>query len=51
VADVVDLAIDRLRQAGVRLERGLGDAELERVQDRFGFEFCAVHRRLLSGWV
>jgi hypothetical protein len=48
VADVVDLAIDRLRQAGVRLERGLGDAELERVQDSFGFEFCAVHRRLLS---
>jgi hypothetical protein len=48
VTDVVDFAIDRLRQAGVRLERGLGEAELERVQDRFGFEFCAVHRRLLS---
>lgn len=48
MADVVDFAIDRLRRAGIRVERGLGDAELERVEDRFGFEFCDVHRRLLS---
>jgi hypothetical protein len=48
VEDIVALAVERLREAGVRLERGLSDAELDRVPYRFGFEFCAVHRRLLS---
>lgn len=48
MGDVVGLAIKRLRKAGVRLAPGLSDAEMDGVQSRLGFNFCASHRRLLS---
>ena len=46
--DPVELTIERLREAGVRLEPGLSETELNSVQYRFSFKFCAGHRRLLS---
>lgn len=46
--DLAALSVERLREAGVRLEPGLVDAEIQSVQRRFRFQFCASHRRLLS---
>lgn len=40
-------ALGRLRDYGVSLGPGLSDAELQRVQDRFGFEFTPSHRGFL----
>jgi len=48
VDDTVQLAVSLLNKAGVRLESGLSEAELGRIENRFGFTFCAVHRRLLA---
>ena len=46
---LLDLApIELLSRAGVRIESGLSDAELESIQVRFGFTFSAPHRALLQ---
>lgn len=50
--------VDRLRSAGVTLERGLSSGELDQVEERFGFSFSLMHRQFLTavlplglGWV
>ena len=56
-ASVAPAALTVLRSAGVRLARGLSEAELVAVEDDLGFHFAADHRALLaralpngSGW-
>ncbi|MGC3993229.1 MAG: hypothetical protein QM779_03720 [Propionicimonas sp.] len=58
MTDVVRLAVDVLRDAGARCEPGLSDAELARVQARWGLAFCADHAEFLQralpvgdGWI
>jgi hypothetical protein len=46
--DLVALAIQRLRAGGVRLDQGLSDAEVSRVQDRLRFTFGPEHRDFLQ---
>ncbi|MBT8163798.1 MULTISPECIES: hypothetical protein [Arthrobacter] len=58
MSELVSRAVERLRSAGVVLERGLSETELDRVEERFGFSFSLTHRRFLAtvlplgqGWV
>jgi hypothetical protein len=48
VADLVSMAVDRLRRAGIELASGLSDAEFARIDEVHGFEFGTEHRELLS---
>ena len=49
--DLIVSSIQRLRDGGVRLEPGLSDEEVSRVEDRFGFSFGPEHRELLQSAV
>lgn len=58
MSELVGQAVERLRKAGVVLEDGLSEEELDSVEDRFGFSFSLTHRRFLKtvlplglGWV
>lgn len=46
--DLVARTIERLQAAGVRLDPGLSDAELSRIQEQFNFTFGSEHRQLLQ---
>ncbi|WP_162799477.1 hypothetical protein [Nocardioides sp. 616] len=46
--DLIAESIQRLAASGVRLDRGLSDGELSRVQDRLGFAFGPEHREFLQ---
>jgi hypothetical protein len=46
--DFVTRAIERLRFAGLRLDPGLSDTEVSRVQQQFGFKFGPEHRELIQ---
>jgi hypothetical protein len=43
----VDELVERLADAGVRLDRALTEADLKRIEKKFGFAFAADHRALL----
>lgn len=47
MADLVARALERLQAARVRLDPGLADAELSRIEDQFNFTFGPEHRQLL----
>ncbi|MEI2810980.1 MAG: hypothetical protein V9F00_12545 [Nocardioides sp.] len=49
--DLVSQSIQRLRAGGVRMEEGLCDGEVSRVQDRLGFTFGPEHRDFLQSVV
>lgn len=51
VPNLIAQAIQRLSTGGVRLDRGLSDEELSRVQDRLGFAFGPEHREFLQSAV
>ena len=51
VLDLVSEAIERLRAHGVRLDRGLSDEEVSRVQDRLDFSFGPEHRAFIGSAV
>ena len=44
----VDDVVERLADAGVRLDRRLTEADLTRIERRFGFAFAPDHRELLA---
>ncbi|MEQ6902648.1 hypothetical protein [Nocardioides sp. YIM 152588] len=46
--DLVARTIQRLRDGGVRLDPGLSDKEMSRVEERFGFTFGPEHREFLQ---
>ncbi|KQY62390.1 hypothetical protein [Nocardioides sp. Root140] len=48
MTDLVLEAVDLLRRAGVKLERGLSELELTHIEDSLGFTFCPEHRRFLA---
>jgi hypothetical protein len=48
VPDLVAQSIQRLAAGGVRLDRGLSDGEVSRVQARLGFTFGPEHREFLQ---
>lgn len=48
MADLVARAVERLQAAKVRLDPGLSDAELSRIEDQFHFTFGPEHRQLLQ---
>ncbi len=43
----VEELVDRLADAGVRLDRALTEADLKRIEKKFGFAFAPDHRELL----
>jgi hypothetical protein len=47
VAFTVEDVVARLEDAGVRLDRGMTEADLKRVEKKFGFIFGPDHRALL----
>jgi hypothetical protein len=47
VAFTVEDVVARLEDAGVRLDRGLTEADVKRVEKKFGFTFGLDHRALL----
>jgi hypothetical protein len=47
VAFTVEDVVARLEDAGVRLDRGLTEADVKRVEKKFGFAFGPDHRALL----
>jgi hypothetical protein len=47
VAFTVEDVVARLEDAGVRLDRGMTEADLKRVEKKFGFAFGPDHRALL----
>jgi hypothetical protein len=47
VTFTVEDVVERLADAGVRLDRGMTEADLKRAEQRFGFTFGADHRALL----
>ncbi|RZS34920.1 hypothetical protein EV193_108270 [Herbihabitans rhizosphaerae] len=47
-SSIITNALHTLEQAGVRLDSGMSDAELDAVQEKFGFRFCRDHRELLA---
>jgi hypothetical protein len=47
VTFTVEDVVERLENAGVRLDRGLTEADVKRVEKKFGFVFGADHRALL----
>jgi hypothetical protein len=47
VAFRVEDVVARLEDAGVRLDRGLTEADIKRVEKKFGFAFGPDHRALL----
>lgn len=47
MAFTVEDVVARLEDAGVRLDRGLTEADVKRVEKKFGFTFGADHRALL----
>ena len=51
VRDLIAQAIRRLSTSGLRLDPGLSDDEVARVQDRFGFTFGPEHREFLQSVV
>jgi hypothetical protein len=51
VPDLIAQAIRRLSTGGVRLDRGLSDEEVSRVQDRLVFAFGPEHREFLQSAV
>lgn len=51
VPDLIAQSIQRLRAGGVRLDRGLSDEEVSRIQDKLGFAFGAEHREFLQAAV
>jgi hypothetical protein len=48
VPDLIAESIQRLVAGGVRLDPGLSDVEVSRVQDRLGFVFGPEHREFLQ---
>ena len=48
VSILMDRIVDRLRQADVVLERGLSEAEFERIEHDYEFGFSSVHREFLA---
>ena len=48
VANLVALSIQRLRAAGVRLDAGLSDQEVSRVQGSLAFVFGPEHREFIQ---
>ena len=51
VPDLVAQSIQRLRAAGVRLDRGLSDKEVSRLQDKYDFTFGPEHRAFIQSAV
>jgi hypothetical protein len=49
--DLVAQSIERLRSGGVRLDRGLSDAEVSRAQDRLDFVVGPEHREFIQSAV
>jgi hypothetical protein len=47
VAFTVEDVVARLEDAGVRLDRGMTEADVKRVEKKFGFSFGPDHRALL----
>jgi hypothetical protein len=47
VTFTVEDVVERLENAGVRLDRGLTEADVKRVEKKFGFTFGEDHRALL----
>ena len=43
----VEEVVERLADAGVRLDRGLTEADVKRIEQKFGFAFGSDHRALL----
>lgn len=48
MADLVARALERLQAAKVRLDPGLSDVEISRIEDQFNFTFGPEHRQLLQ---
>lgn len=48
VPDLIAESIQRLAAGGVRLDAGLSDEEVSRVQDRLGFTFGPEHREFIQ---
>src|SRR5262249_34920963 len=48
VSNLVTDAVERLRRAGVKLTRGLGDEEIARIEETFGFSFGSEHCAFLA---
>lgn len=51
VTDLIAESVRRLRHAGVRLDPGLSDAEVSRLEDRLGFSFGPEHRAFVQSAV
>jgi hypothetical protein len=51
VPDLIAQSVQCLHDAGVRLDAGLSDEEVSRVQDRFDFVFGPEHRAFLQAAV
>lgn len=49
--DVIAKSVQRLRAAGVRLDRGLSDDEVSQVQSRLAFTFGPGHREFIQSVV
>jgi hypothetical protein len=47
VTFTVEEVVERLADAGVRLDRGLTEADVKRIEQKFGFSFGPDHRSLL----
>jgi hypothetical protein len=47
VTFTVEEVVERLADAGVRLDRGLTEADVKRIEQKFGFSFGPEHRSLL----
>jgi hypothetical protein len=47
VTFTVEEVVERLADAGVRLDRGLTEADVKRIEQKFGFAFGPEHRSLL----
>lgn len=48
MSDLVARVVERLRQVGVRLEPGLSDSELAKLERAYGVVFGPEHRKLLQ---
>jgi hypothetical protein len=51
VPDLIAQSIQRLRAGAVRLDPGLSDEEVSRLQDRLGFAFGPGHREFIQSAV
>lgn len=46
--DLIAQSVERLRQGGVRIDRGLSDREVSRIQDSLDFAFGPEHREFIQ---